>query len=245
MISNRLLPPRPVALAEKLLREIGSGKYPVGSRFPSDQDLQIRFDVGRHTVREALKILAEQGVIGRRQKTGSVVLAERPVPHYVHSLRDLRGLFDFARSTHLAIGHFGYVSKLQDASLGTTISSPSRWLRVAGLRSTRNTGEPLCWSEVLVAAHYVPTRDTIEAGKTAIYEQVMQRHGLKLDYVEQDISAGPLPQSLARLLRAEGQVAALVVRRRYVATNGSIFEISFNLYPADRYSVSSILRQRA
>jgi GntR family transcriptional regulator len=37
----------------------------------------------------------------------------------------------------------------------------------------------------------------------------------------------------------------LMVKRRYVAHPNTTFEISHNLYPADRFSMHSIIRQRA
>ncbi|WP_170216721.1 GntR family transcriptional regulator [Allostella humosa] len=235
---------RHIALAAELTEEIAAGVYPVGGRFPTEQELQERFAVGRHTVREALKVMAEQGLLWRRRKTGTVVLAERPVSPYVHSLRDLRGLFDFAQSTRLTVHHEGYAA-LSDRTLsGFTDLPDKRWLRIAGLRTTRADDAPLCWSEVLVPERFVPDRDQVRTGERAMYEIVMEQFGLKLDHVEQEITAGELPRQFASLLRAEAEAAALIVRRRYVAHTGATFEISHNLYPASRYSVRSVLRQR-
>lgn len=235
---------RHAALAAELTEEIGRGVYPVGSRFPSEQELQDRFGVGRHTIREALKVLTEQGMIGRRRKTGTVVLSQRPVSHYVHSMRDIRSLFDFARNTTLDIQHEGFVSVSgsQDAEFAQL--PDKRWFRVAGLRSTRSDGAPLCWSEVAVPERFVPERDAVHRGDKALYELVLQQFGLRLDHVEQAITATTLSPKLAAILNAQPHSAALVVKRRYVAHPSTVFEISHNLYPADRFSMHSIIRQR-
>lgn len=231
-------------LADLLTGEIRTGRFPVGSRFPTELELQERFGVGRHTVREALKVLAEQGMLGRRRKTGTVVLADRPVAPYVHSLRDLRGLLDFARNTSLEIRHEGYAT-IADGRIGGFSDLPGRrWFRIAGVRCTRSDGNPLCWSEILVPEQFAPGREAVHGGRAAIYEVVMERHALKLDYVEQDVSATELPRQYARLLGAEAETAALLVSRRYVAHTGATFEVSLNLYPASRYSVRSVIRQR-
>src|SRR6202795_2265638 len=92
-------------LADLLAEEIAAERYPIGGRFPTEQELQERFKVGRHTAREALKALTEQGMLGRRRKTGTTVLSLRPVGQYVHSLRDLKGLLDFAERTVLDVRH--------------------------------------------------------------------------------------------------------------------------------------------
>ena len=234
---------RPVALAAALADEIASKLYPVGARFPVEHALQDRFGVGRHTVREALKILTEQGLLGRRRKTGTVVLAHQQVEHYVHSLRDLRGLFDFARDTRLAIRHEGFAS-VRLGLPGPEALLNTRWLRIAGVRSTKADGRPLCWSEILIPEDFAPDRAEIRRGVEAVYAVVMRQRNLKLAYVEQTISATQLPGGLAGLLEAEPATAALLVRRRYVAHTGATFEVSHNTYPADRYSVSSVIRQR-
>jgi len=231
-------------LAGRLSDEIRSGRFPVGSRFPTETELQSRFGVGRHTVREALKLLAEQGMLGRRRKTGTVVLSDRPVAPYVHSLRDLRGLLDFAQSTRLDICHEGFVSIAGGTIGGFADLADTRWFRIAGLRSTRADGEPLCWSEILVPEDLTPERPALHQGRDSIYEVVLERNGLKLDYVEQEIAACDLPPHYAALLGTEAESAALQVARRYVAHTGATFEISVNLYPASRYSVRSVIRQR-
>src|SRR5690606_24600318 len=53
-------------LAGLLAEEIRSGRYPVGSRFPTESELKEKLGIGRHSIREALKLLAEQGMLGRR-----------------------------------------------------------------------------------------------------------------------------------------------------------------------------------
>lgn len=236
--------PRHAVIAGALAAEIAAGRYPVGGRFPTEHELQAQFGVGRHTVREALKTLTEQGLLGRRRKTGTVVLTDRPVSHYVHSLRDLIGLLDFATSTSLDVRHLGFVSTVEHASDGETELPDRRWLRIAGIRSTRGDDEPLCWSEIVVPERFAPARETIRRTDQSIYCQVMEAYDLRLDHVEQDITASELPHPIAVLLKAEASVAALLVKRRYVSHTGATFEISRNLYPAGRYSVRSVIRQR-
>jgi len=59
-----------------LLRELEEGKYPVGSRFPSEYDLALRFDVSRLTTNKAVAVLAEGDAA---QRTDIRFLAPLPV----------------------------------------------------------------------------------------------------------------------------------------------------------------------
>jgi GntR family transcriptional regulator len=231
-------------LAEILVAQISDGRYAVGDRFPTEQELQEHFGVGRHTVREALKVLTEKGMLGRRRKTGTIVLAKKPVADQIHSLRDIHGLLDFASNTLLNVKYEGFVSNLSSSIIGFTEDPNNRWYRVAGLRRWRNKEESLCWSEIIVPEAYAPDRKNVQGESKPIYERVMETNGLKLGYVEQDVSAVALPDWMAVELKAEPHSPALLLKRRYVSSSGETFEISHNYYPSERYAVRSVIRQR-
>jgi DNA-binding GntR family transcriptional regulator len=232
------------ALADMLTAKIVGGEYPVGERFPTEFELQERFGVGRHTIREALKILTEKGLLGRRRKTGSVVLSNTPVSDQVHSLRDMRSLLDFAASTVLDIKYEGWISNVSAAVTGYDEAAEGRWLRVAGVRFWKARTEPLCWSSVIIPEEFAPGPRGARATDKPLYQIVMETRGVKFGYVEQDISAVELPERLATLLQAQPNSAALLVKRRYVSNAGATFEISHNYYPSGRYAVRSVIRQR-
>ncbi|MDF1857179.1 GntR family transcriptional regulator [Pseudooceanicola sp.] len=231
-------------IAKELAEEITSGIHKVGERFPLELDLQSRFDVGRHTVREALKLLTEKGLITRRQKSGTFVLSDTPISPYVHTLRDLPGLLDFADTTRLDIRHISGVSASSRLLEGYENLTKGKWLRVAGLRTVRENGTPLCWSEVLVRDKFAPPREVIMNTSRAIYEETIRHNGLRLEYVEQEALAMLLPPAMSDIFNVPEHSAALLVKRRYVAHSGETFEISQNLYPAGRYKLNSIFRQR-
>jgi len=236
---------RTEAIAAELRQEIVDGHFEVGARYPSEAELRLRFAVGRHTVREALKRLTEQGLLGRRRKTGTFVLATSPVSPYVHALRDLKGLLDFAETTRIEIQHIGGVSADSKLLNGFDDVPDGRWLRIAGLRQLRRDDTPLCWSEILVPDRFCPSRELLINSKRAVYEETMAHNGFRLEYVEQEVTATLLPAAMLSLLGVDGDASALLVKRRYVSHTGETFEISHNLYPSNRYRIRSIIRQRA
>ena len=60
-------------IAQKLRTEIATSDWGAGFRLPSETALAGRFNVNRHTVRQALQSLAEEGVISIRRGAGSFV----------------------------------------------------------------------------------------------------------------------------------------------------------------------------
>ena len=60
-------------IAQSVRAEIAGGGLEAGARLPSESALAARFAVNRHTVRQALQSLAEEGVITIRRGAGSFV----------------------------------------------------------------------------------------------------------------------------------------------------------------------------
>ena len=65
--------PKYQSIANSLRREIESGQYSSKQRLPTEQLLCQRFQISRQTVRRALSMLEEEGLIVRRQGSGSKV----------------------------------------------------------------------------------------------------------------------------------------------------------------------------
>ena len=60
-------------LARKLIDELASGRYGVGSRLPAERELSAEYDVSRPTVREAVIALEVQGLVEVRVGSGAYV----------------------------------------------------------------------------------------------------------------------------------------------------------------------------
>lgn len=66
-------------LAVSQLREqVLSGQWPVGTRLPAETELAQRLEVGRSTVREAIRALVHAGLLETRQGSGTYVRSVTP-----------------------------------------------------------------------------------------------------------------------------------------------------------------------
>ncbi|MBF9030890.1 phosphonate metabolism transcriptional regulator PhnF [Rhodobacterales bacterium HKCCE3408] len=70
-------------IAGTLRTEIAGGLYPPGGKLPSEAQLAARFAVNRHTVRHALKALAEEGLTFSRRGAGVFVAAPPPAEYAI------------------------------------------------------------------------------------------------------------------------------------------------------------------
>ena len=60
-------------LADRLLAEIRQGKYPPGSRIPSEHQLAATYGIGRPTARQATDLLVRRRILIRRRGAGTFV----------------------------------------------------------------------------------------------------------------------------------------------------------------------------
>jgi GntR family transcriptional regulator, transcriptional repressor for pyruvate dehydrogenase complex len=79
-VSPRLLPFTPPArrrlhedVAEQLRDAILDGRFPAGQRLPPERELAVEFRVNRTSVREAIKVLENSGLVTVRQGDGATV----------------------------------------------------------------------------------------------------------------------------------------------------------------------------
>ena len=72
------MPAKYIQMANSLRTAISEGEYTSTGRLPTEQKLMQQFGVSRQTVRNALEILAKEGLIQRRQGSGTVVLEQKP-----------------------------------------------------------------------------------------------------------------------------------------------------------------------
>src|SRR4051812_21561572 len=74
-----------IHIASTLQERIASGHYPVLSLLPPEAELSEEFATSRNTVREALRLLVERGLVRRRQGAGTLVISASPIVNYVQS----------------------------------------------------------------------------------------------------------------------------------------------------------------
>lgn len=109
---NKRLPSY-LPIYDKLHDDIVNGVYPEGSIFPSENVLAAKYGVSRNTLRQALAILHQDGLIHKQQGKGTVVIynGDSPVKeryyNYVREdslelITELKTDYNFGTPTHIA-----------------------------------------------------------------------------------------------------------------------------------------------
>lgn len=235
--------PRYVVLSEELQRRIESGIYAIGDLLPTEIELCEEFNVSRYTVREALRKLTEAGFLQRRQGSGSQVIATRRNAAYVHSMRSLSELFQYANDTRFSINSIQVAVPGRNfaAYLGDAAQQP--WLVVEGVRQDVTTNAPLSFSIVLVNDRFADIASELPQLNGAIYSLIEQRYGIEVADVEQEIRAEPIPRAAANALGCSIRQWAVRVVRRYIDSHGGTIQVSINYHRGDNFSYTMHLKR--
>jgi DNA-binding GntR family transcriptional regulator len=231
-------------LVDALRQDIANGVHAVGDRLPTEETLGRRFGVSRHTVREALRALREEGLVTSRQGAGTTVVRRMSRPLYSCSVASIEELLQYATEARYAVDKSAIV--VADRTLADRLGCGigQRWLRVEGFRYTAGAPDPICWTEVFVRADYAGIGLMIGRRSGTIYSWIEEMYGVRVGSVEQVLSAEPMPEAIGATLRAKPGSMAIALRRVYRLTDREIVEVAFNLHPADRFSHSMTLQRR-
>lgn len=63
-------------VAERLRKQITSGKYKTGDKLPTEPQLMKKYGVGRSSIREAIKMLSNLGFLNVQQGVGTFVISQ-------------------------------------------------------------------------------------------------------------------------------------------------------------------------
>ncbi len=233
-----------VQIAARLREQIVDGCYPVGAALPTEAELSEIFSTSRNTVREALRRLVEQGLIRRRQGSGSVVVSTAPVATYVQSFATLEDLFANATTTHFAIHAVTPVALEQEIAdrIGGTYGSD--WLLITGMRWTEPGGVPLAYVESYVPAEFAGVVDGFWNVRLPFYSLLQEASGRMITEVFQEIRALEMPRNIAGTFGLEDGSWSLQLLRRYVTREGTLIA-SFNWHRADQFVYRMNLLRRS
>ena len=232
-------------IAQQIERDIGAGAFPVGSLLPTEVEFGQRLNVGRHTVREALRVLSEAGLIVRRAGSGSTVIDSGRRRVFAHAVDNFDQWFNYPDSVRRRpIGHRPVVA---DAALADSlgVAPGSAWLCISALRSVDAVAAPLCWVDIYVQPRFANVVKGKGFNQSPVHEQIEAMFGVAIAEVEVGISAGRVPAHMAPALAVAADSAALLLVRRYRAADGELLQATRTVHPENRYVYAMKFRRAA
>ena len=166
---------RSVSVQDELKQRIDRGELPAGTRLPSEPELAAELQVSRATLREALRAMELEGLLRRRQGSGTFV-AEHP--RMANSLDVNYGVTDAIRAAGMTAGIAEGRHWVEPASAGEAalleLEPGQDVLVIERLRTAE--GKPVVLSRDLFPSRLVEGRERVvqQMLERSIYE-VLER----------------------------------------------------------------------
>lgn len=172
--------PKYVQVSELLIREINAGHWRAGERLPVEAELAVELKVAVGTLRKALALLEDQGMLERRQGSGTYV--KQPPAEAVYQLFRLE-LLEGGGTPHAQTLS---VQKEVNADVAAKFQRPSstKFWRIERKRNLNDT--PIAAEEMWIRAAHSRTLSPDELDES-LYRHYRDHFGFWISHVEDRI----------------------------------------------------------
>lgn len=220
-----------------VVERIDAGEWEEGARIPSEAQLVELLGVSRMTVHNALRDLAAEGVLIRRQGAGTYVAPRRSQSTFM----ELHNIHDeiIARGKDHSSQVLSLESLSCDLAVATELNVPSGSDVFHSIVLHRENGRPLQLEDRYVNPKFAP--DYLEQDFSRITPNEHLMKWGPLEEVEHVIQAIPADDEVVKLLEMTPGDPVLLLRRR-TWSRGMIATSARLLHPGARFSLTGQMK---
>ncbi|MEX3015571.1 GntR family transcriptional regulator [Gymnodinialimonas hymeniacidonis] len=221
--------PTYLRIAEELTRDIGSGRLAAGDKLAPERAMAAEKGVAVATLRKALQLLVDRGLIERRQGSGNYVLGgNRSVGTYALLRLELAG-----QGGGLPTARVLDMTRAAKPATLPRIGASDIGLRIRRLRFLSDT--PVAVEEIWLDARWLDRGPlTPQNISESLYRSYEDRLGLKIIEAEDVIRMGALPAWTPSELGLAQATNLPLIERRAFDQNGQAAEASWTWYDPER-----------
>jgi GntR family transcriptional regulator len=224
--------PKYYKIYEELLNQIRDGKYKENDLFPSDTELVKIYNVSRGTVREAIKLLIQQGYLVREQGKGTFVTYKkiRQDPDKLIGFTELMRQHNLKPSARIIEKEVSYppahISHIMH------LEPQKKVVRVVRLRF--GDGQPLIIERSFFNHDLFKPILGEDLEENSIFELLYELTDTRLGNAQQSIEAISAGRQELQLLEVEPGTPLLLIKRLIQTKKDDYFQYSEDVYRSDR-----------
>ena len=221
-------------LAEGIANLIQGGALQPGSLFPAERTLCETFDISRMTLREATRLLENDGLLQSYQGRGRFVAPRR----LRKQQQEMRSFTEEVRARGgVPSSHLLSFSLREPNAQALAFFSLEKGDEIYEIRRLRLRDDvPLAVEEVQISQRLCPGLDRFDLSRNSLYAILEESYGLALEHSVEEISAEMPSTYEHKKLEIRRSVAVLVVNRKSYADAGQPLELTRAAYRGDLYS---------
>jgi len=215
-----------------LQQRLRDGEWPPGKPMPTEQDLAVKYDVSRVTVRKALAMLEQEKLILRQPGRGTFAVPSARSSRRANFSGLLENTVDFERHTQVRLLAFDKVALPAPVAARLELPPGSPGLKIARVRSDKKA--PFSFSECYLPETVAALIDRETLGNRTVLTALIAA-GVRASTAEQSLSATVADVELARSLRVEVGSPLISMARVVRDHGGRPIEYIRTLYRPDKY----------
>ena len=224
-------------LQEKIL----NGSYLAGVLLPTEKELQDQYKVSRDTVRKALRLLTEKGLIQKVQGRGSQVLKQELLNFPVSGLTSYKELVDsLGLNSQTRVISLDLMTVDEQTALQTGFPEGSQVWKLLRTRSIDGIVSVLDLD--YLAKDCVPNL-TQEIAQTSIYAHLEEDLGLDISYAQKEITIQASTERERLLMDNQDDYLVLIRSRVYLGDTRQ-FQYTESRHKIDKFQFVDFARRK-
>lgn len=231
---------------EKIFRNLEAaiiqGNYQVNDYLPTEEELALSYKVSRDTIRKALKLLAQHGLIQKRQGSGSQVIKHERINFPVSALTSFHEIAK-AQSMSTKTNVIAIDKLIVDETLSelTGFVPKSHVWRITRQRVMDHVASVLDIDYLLTSI--VPEIDRTIA-EQSIYDYLENQLDLTIDFAEKEITIDQTNQQDRILLDLADDRHVVSIKSNVFLANGEQFQFTESRHKLDKFRFVDFAKRR-
>jgi GntR family transcriptional regulator len=204
-------------------------KTPPGSRLPSEPELAEQMGVSRATLREAMRTFETQGLIRRRQGSGTYVIGKPPVLD--SGLEVLESLQTLARRINLDVKPADVTIEMipADAETASALEVPLKTSLVRVARIIRTEQRPVAYLIDILPNDILHPDELKDKFNGSVLDYLLQR-GDPLSVSRADVGAIDAKAEIAKMLEVQRGDVLLQFTAKLYSISGKVVDYSYSYF---------------
>lgn len=219
-----------VQASQALRRLIQDGEYALGERLPSEPALAQRLGISRPTLREALRLLEEEGAIVRRHGVGTFVAHTRP--RMDAGLEELESIERMAERAglHTQMGALAYRQIEAKVPVAAMLGVPEGAPVTDVTRVILADGQHVAFLTDLLPPEYLRGDELGADFQGSVLDHLLKRGWPALSHSRTELSACAADMTLARELHVKSGAPLLKLEAQLYDTGGRVVDYSTSYF---------------
>jgi len=219
-------------LKELLVEKIESGEWATGHQLPPELQLSSEFRVSRATVRQAMQLLAIQGLIERRQGRGTFVARPKISHNLLSMFTDGADIARVGTAPHIRLNSLAERRPSPNVSTRLSLATNERVWEIR--RTILSDDEPIMLITSWMPAGLFPGLADQRLEKRSMRHVLQSEYGIEGGSQHKEVEVTALDEKEAELLHASVGMPALLVTYLSCLSDGRPYEYRKMVVRGDR-----------